>query len=111
MFLDNVLRVMSYAHVEFMGEVFDIACRSGELQMPIDSSLSFIAPNGILGVQFPISRDWAYDYIPCKAHNCAANVSGYCISPACCVIGENGKCKGYHPRVTEKDGSSDTKTV
>jgi len=57
------------------------------------------------GSQHPVSRDWALEDHPCQASKCAANVCGLCISPANAVIGEDGKCKGYHPRKAENDGA------
>ena len=56
------------------------------------------SPHGRTGQGYPSSRDWALPDLPCGAKTCVANRLGKCIAPACCVIGEDGRCEGFTPR-------------
>ena len=54
--------------------------------------------NGILPHGFPMSRDHHLPNFPCKQYMCICNEGGKCISPACCSIGEDGKCIGFRTK-------------
>jgi hypothetical protein len=47
--------------------------------------------------EFPMSRDWGRDDIPCSRTTCISNRSRMCILPSRCEIGEDGHCMGYIP--------------
>ena len=44
---------------------------------------------------FPYSRDYGLTEFICKQVSCISNKNGLCVSPARCIIGEDGKCEGY----------------
>ncbi len=51
------------------------------------------------GYGFPKSRDYSLPNFPCKQYMCICNEGGKCISPACCSIGEDGKCIGFNTKI------------
>ncbi len=54
------------------------------------------------GDGYPRSRDYGLDNFKCKQKLCVCNYLNSCMSPARCVIGENGKCEGFMGRKEEK---------
>ena len=45
--------------------------------------------------EFPMSRDYGRDNFPCKQISCISNRNETCVTPARCIIGEDGKCEGF----------------
>lgn len=58
--------------------------------------------HGFMPHGYPRSRDWGLPDFPCKRATCMCNVSGRCIVPSRCSIGEDGKCEGYKLRETRR---------
>ncbi len=54
------------------------------------------------GTGFPKSRDYAFSRFVCKFQTCISNFFGTCVSPANCVIGEDGRCEGFKKRKEEE---------
>lgn len=54
-----------------------------------------LMPHHIPGHDFPFSRDWGIDNIKCSAVSCICNVSGECVIPSLCRIGDDGRCVNF----------------
>ena len=65
-------------------------------ELPALPCKSFLAPD-VWATGRHVSRDFQ-DNIPCKQSKCLVCFGGECISPARCVIGEDGKCEGFKPK-------------